>query len=105
MSKISTKGVQKKAWQCCNNSWLEIVSEIQPEKNWKIVWTCSRRWCWKWRNEDFEECYDSMWQRDQGNEPYIVVVNKNERNCAIADTGIPGDIRVSEKEKEKIERH
>ena len=37
--------------------------------------------------------------------PYIVVVNKNERNCAIADTGIPGDIRVSEKEKEKIERH
>ena len=36
--------------------------------------------------------------------PDIVVVNKNERSCAIIDIAIPGDIRVSEKEKEKIER-
>ena len=35
----------------------------------------------------------------------IVVVNKNERNCAIIDIAIPGDIRVSEREKEKIERY
>ena len=31
-------------------------------------------------------------------------MNKNERSCAIIDIAIPGDIRVSEKEKEKIER-
>ena len=31
----------------------------------------------------------------------IVVVNKNERSCAIIDIAIPGDIRVSEKETEK----
>ena len=37
--------------------------------------------------------------------PDIVVVNKNERSCAIIDIAIPGDIRVSEKEKEKIERY
>ena len=37
--------------------------------------------------------------------PDIVVVNKNERSCAIIDIAIPGDIRVSEKEKENIQRY
>ena len=32
-------------------------------------------------------------------------MNKNERSCAIIDIAIPGDIRVSEKEKGKIERY
>ena len=36
--------------------------------------------------------------------PDIAVVNKNERSCAIIDNAIPGDIRVSEKEKEKREK-
>ena len=35
----------------------------------------------------------------------VVVVNKNERSCAIIDMAIPGDIRVGEQEKEKIERY
>ena len=35
--------------------------------------------------------------------PDIVVVNKNKKSCAIIDIAIPGDIRVSEKEREKIE--
>ena len=35
--------------------------------------------------------------------PAVVVVNTNERSCAIIDTAIPGDTKVSEKEKEKIE--
>ena len=33
--------------------------------------------------------------------PDIVLENKNGRNCAIIDIAIHGDIRVSEKEKEK----
>ena len=37
--------------------------------------------------------------------PDIVVANKNERSCTIIDIVIPGDIRVSEKEKEKIDRY
>ena len=37
--------------------------------------------------------------------PDFVVVNKNERSCGIIDTAIPADIRVSEKEKQKIERY
>ena len=34
--------------------------------------------------------------------PNNVVVNKNEEICAIIDIAIPGDIKVSEKEKEKM---
>ena len=37
--------------------------------------------------------------------PDIVVVNKNERSCTIIDIATLGDIRVSKKEKEKIERY
>ena len=37
--------------------------------------------------------------------PDIVVVNKNERSCTIIDIAISGDIRVCEKEKEKMERY
>ena len=37
--------------------------------------------------------------------PDIVLVNKNERSFAITDIAIPGEIRISEKEKEKIERY
>ena len=37
--------------------------------------------------------------------PDIVLVNKNEKSCAIIDIAILGDIRVSKKVKEKIERN
>ena len=57
-------------------------------------------------NEEVKILWDAMIQRDRGvkaRKPDIVVVNKNERSRAIIDIAIPGDIRVSEKEKEKIE--
>ena len=38
-------------------------------------------------------------------EGVIVIVNENKRSCTIIDIVIPGDIRVSEKDKEKIERY
>ena len=37
--------------------------------------------------------------------PDIVEVNKSEISCAIIDTAIPVDIRVSKNEEEKIERY
>ena len=37
--------------------------------------------------------------------PDTVVVYKNERSCTIIDIAMPGDIRVSEKKKKKIERY
>ena len=35
-------------------------------------------------------------------EPDKVLVNTNERSCVIIDIAIPGDLRVSEKEKDKL---
>ena len=79
--------------------------EIQPGKKQKMVWTCSRKCFWKWRSEDFVGCYEPIRHRNQGKKTRYVVVNKNKWNCAIIVIAIPGDIRVSEKEKEKIERY
>ena len=59
-------------------------------------------------NEEVKILWDVMIQCDReikARKPDIVVVNKNERSCAIIDIAIPGDMRVSEKEKEKIERY
>ena len=35
----------------------------------------------------------------------MVVVDKKRRTCKIIDFAIPGDIRIEEKEKEKIEKY
>ena len=37
--------------------------------------------------------------------PDIVVVKKQEEKCFIIDISVPGDIRISEKEEEKIEKY
>ena len=59
-------------------------------------------------NEEVKILWDVMIQCDREIKTKIldvVVVNKNERSCAIIDMAIPGDIRVGEQEKEKIERY
>ena len=58
-------------------------------------------------NEEVKILWDVMIQCDReikAKKPDIVAVKKNERSCAIIDIAIPRGIRVSEKEKEKIER-
>ena len=37
--------------------------------------------------------------------PGLVVVDKKERICKIIDFAVPGDSRIEEKEKDKIEKH
>ena len=101
MWKVGTKGVQEKS-RCCKNSSLEIVWEIQPKKKWK------------WYEHAPEDVVENevkifrnvMIQCDreiEARKPDIAVVKKNERSYAIIDITIPSDIRVSEKEKVKIE--
>ena len=54
------------------------------------------------RKDEVKDLWDVMIQFDgeiMARKPDIVVVNKNERICAIIDIAIIGDIRVSEKEK------
>ena len=54
------------------------------------------------RKDEVKDLWDVMIQFDReimARKPDIVVVNKNERICAIIDIAIIGDITVSEKEK------
>ena len=37
--------------------------------------------------------------------PDLVVVDKKERSCKIIDFAVPGDSRIGEKEKDKIEKY
>ena len=37
--------------------------------------------------------------------PDLVVVDKKRRTCKIIDFAVPGDSRIEEKEKEKIEKY
>ena len=37
--------------------------------------------------------------------PDLVVVEKKERSCKIIDFAVPGDSRIEEKEKDKIEKY
>ena len=37
--------------------------------------------------------------------PDLVVVDKNKRSCKIIDFAVPGDSRIEEKEKDKIEKY
>ena len=41
----------------------------------------------------------------QARRPDIVVVNKKDRKCYIIDVAVPGDVRIAEKETEKIEKY
>ena len=59
-------------------------------------------------NEEVTILWNVMIQYDReikARKADIVVVNKNDSSCTIIDIAKPGDIRVSEKENEKIERY
>ena len=72
-----------------SEKWYEHAPEGVENKEVKILW-------------------DVMIQCDReikAGKPDIVVVKRNERSWVRIDIAIPGDIRVSEKEKEKIKRY
>ena len=70
--------------------WYEHEPEsVVQNKNLKILW-------------DFFKLYDHMIETKRLN---IVVVDKVKKNTMIIDAAIPGDIRVCDKEREKIEKY
>eukprot|EP00795_Rhopilema_esculentum_P003281 gene3280-biopygen1499 len=73
----------------CGNKWYEHQPDSGRTTNVKILW-------------------DVNIQTDnviQARRPDIVVVNKKERKCYIIDVAVPGDVRIAEKEMEKIEKY
>ena len=90
--------------------WEKIV-------HWKLARTCNFEAGDKWYEHDPEsvlenEGYKFLWdfsiQTDHVTEaqrPDLVVVDKKERSCRINDFAIPGDSRIDDKEKHKIEKY
>ena len=74
----------------CGNKWYEHQpEEVLETSDVKILW-------------DFNIQTDN---EIQARRPDIVVVNKKDRKCYIIDVAVPGDVRIAEKETEKIEKY
>ena len=60
------------------------------------------------QNEDYKFLWHFIIQTDhviEARRPDLVVVDKKERSCKIIDFAVPGDSRLEEKEKDKIEKY
>ena len=85
--------------------------------HWKLARKCNFEAGDKWykhesesvsENEDYKILWDFNIQTDHVIEdwrPDLVVVVKKERSCKIIDFVVPGDSRIEEKEKDKIEKY
>ena len=85
--------------------------------HWRLAWKCSFEAGNKWyehelesvlENEDYKILWDFSIQTDhviEARRPDLVVVDKKERSCNILDFAVPGDSRIEEKEKDKIEKY
>ena len=82
--------------------------------HWKLARKCNFEAGDKWyehepesvlENEDYKILWDFSIQTDhviEGWRPYLAVVNKRE---FVIDFAVPGDSRIQEKEKDKIEKY
>ena len=85
--------------------------------HWKLARRCNFEAVDKWyehepesvlENEDYKILWDFIIQTDhviEARRPDLVVVDKKERSCKIIDFAVPGDSRIGEKEKDKIEKY
>ena len=85
--------------------------------NWKLARKCNFETGDKWyehepesvlENEDYKILLDISIQTDhviEARRPDLVVVDKKEISCKINDFAVPGDTRIEEKEKDKIEKY
>ena len=85
--------------------------------HWKLGRKCNFEAGDKWyenepesvlENKDYKILWDFSIQTDdfiEARRPDLVVVDKKERRCKIIDFAVPGDSRIEEKEKYRIERY
>ena len=85
--------------------------------HWKLARKCNFEAGDKWyehepesvlENEDYKILWDFIIQTDhviEARRPDLVAVDKKDRSCKIIDVGVPGDSRIEEKEKDKIEKY
>ena len=87
-------------------------SNVARIVHWKLCGKYNLKKSEKWYEHAPEIVVKILWdvivQSDReirARKPDIAVVNKNERSCVIIDIALPEDIKVSKKEREKIERY
>ena len=85
--------------------------------HWKLAKKCNFEAGDKWyenepesvlENEDYKILWDLSIQTHhviEARRPDLVVVDKKERSCKIIDFAVPGDSRIEQKEKDKIEKY
>ena len=85
--------------------------------HWKLATKCNFEATDKWyehepesvlENEDYKILWDFSILTDhviEARRPDLVVVDKKERSCKTIDFAVPGDSRIEEKEKDKIEKY
>ena len=85
--------------------------------HWKLARKCNFEAGDKWyehepesvlESEDYKILWDFSVQTDhliEARRPDLVVVDKKRRPCKIMDFAVPGDGRIEENEKEKIEKY
>ena len=90
---------------------------LEKVVHWKLTRKCNFEAGNKWyehdpervlENESYKILWDSSIQTDhviEARRPDLVVVDKKERICKIIDFAVPGDSRIEEKEKDKIEKY
>ena len=84
-------------WKLCEKANLDRGNEWYNHKPEACV-----------ENDEYKLLWDMMIQCDQhvqARKPDIVFMNKKKKELKIIDIAIPGDIRVNEKENEKIEKY
>ena len=85
--------------------------------HWKLAKKCTFEVNDKWyehepesvlENEDYKILWDFSIQTDheiEARRPDLVVVDKKNRACQVIDFAVPGDSRIEDKEREKIEKY
>ena len=85
--------------------------------HWKLVRKCNFEAGDKWyehepesvlENEDYKMLWDFSIQTDhviEARTQDLALVDKKERSCKIIDFAVPGDSRIEEKEKDKMEKY
>ena len=88
---------KKVHWDVCKKNGLEHTEKWYEHVPEGVV-----------ENEEIKVLWDINVQCDnviEARRPDIIVIDKKERKGIIIDIGVPADVRVGEKEREKVEKH
>ena len=88
---------KKVHWDICKNKGLEHSEKCYEHASEGAV-----------ENEEIKVLWDINIQRDnliEAKRPELIVIDKKEQKGIIIDIAVPADVRVEEKEKEKVEKY